>query len=496
MTADFNLCRFLLARLTFDSLVGYKTPRAIKDSLHKLSRGAGSLDSAYHGAMKRIENQDQFSRDLAIRTLSWITQGQRLLSVAEIQQAVAIELGDPDLDPDSTVDCDDIISACTGLVTRGHDSRGEILRLIHYTTKEYFERTKTMHFPKVQEYLASACLTYLLFDVFSGAVCPPRQDDVRDVDSDTGVGNKAREVFCFGCKRCWTAEQHEAEPKEVNGIWELKFYNKDPCFYLRRKQYPFFEYAVSHWGHHAERCDDEAIQILTETFLDDTRRVSGMFCYSIYDESFINDGRSPYDGRFFNDGRSPYDTLRLDSQDLNTGSAIQLVAYLGLTKLVSQRLEDGSEPDVEDKCGRTPLFWAVYMCHEDVVKLLTAREDVNPNVRDWTGRTPLMVAIIMENTVIVELLLACKNVELNAKDGSWALSYAILQNADGLQIVKLLLACDHIDVNAISMKGMTSLMIAIDCCNVESTRLLLARDDIQVNAMDDKGKTALHVAAR
>ena len=335
VTADFTLCRFLLARLMFDSLVGYKTRRAIKDSLNKLSKGAGSLDSAYDDAMERIEKQDQPSRELAIRTLSWITQGQRLLSVAEIQQAVAIELGDLELDPDSTVDCDDIISACTGLVTRDCDfRRDDVLRLVHYTTQEYLERTKTKYFPEVKNYLASSCLTYLLFDIFSGALCQPGKDDVRYIDSDTGVVKKAGEIFCFGCKRCWTAEQHEAECEELNGSRELEYHNKDPCSYLRRKQYPFYDYAVLYWGHHAGNCDDKAIRLLTKTFLDDTRRVSGMFCYALYYESFIDDGRSPsderspyygrspYDERFFYDGRSPYDMLRLELQDFNTGSAI------------------------------------------------------------------------------------------------------------------------------------------------------------------------------
>ena len=352
--SELRLCRFLLVRLTFDSLVGHKNLKAIKDTLGKLSEGARSLDSAYDDAMKRIKAQHPDDRDLAERTLLWITQGQRLLSVAEIQQAIAIELGNSDLDPDSTVHCDDIISACTGLVTRGRDSRDhEILRLVHYTTQEYLERTKTKHFPEAQKYMASSCLTYLLFDVFSGALCAPRQDGFRCIDSDTGVGNKAGEVFCFGCKRCWNAEQHEAEREEFDGSRELESCNKDPCSYLRRKQYPFYEYAVSYWGHHADNCDDEAIRILTKIFLDDTRRFSGVFCYFLYHE------RCPYLGS------SSFDRVRLELEDFDPLYAIQFVAYLGLTKLVSQRLEDGSEPDVKDKRGRTPLFWAVYMGHED-----------------------------------------------------------------------------------------------------------------------------------
>ena len=112
--------------------------------------------------MKRIENQHPARRDLAKRAQLWIIHGQRSLSVAEMLQAVAIKLGEPDIDPDNTVACDDIISACTGLVTRDTDievstdkgrrrtRRRDILRLVHYTAREYLERTKTKYLLKLK----------------------------------------------------------------------------------------------------------------------------------------------------------------------------------------------------------------------------------------------------------------------------------------------------------------------------------------------------------
>ena len=472
--SDFRLCRFLLARLTFESLVGQRNVKAIKDTLNKLSRGADALDSAYDDAMKRIEEQDQASHELAIRTLSWIIQGQRLLSVAEIQQAVSIEPGNSGLDPDSTVDCDDIISACAGLVTRFHDSpNNEILRLVHYTTQEYFERKTTKYFPDAQKYLASSCLTYLLFDIFSGTLCLLDQDGVRSNDSDTGVGTETTEDFCFGCKTCWNAEQHEERAWAVDPYWD------DPCLDLRTEQYPFYEYAVWYWGHHAENCDDEAIRILTTTFLDDTRRVTGMFRHSLCVKFY------------------PDDSVRLKLEDFNPGSAMQLAAFLGLTKVASKLLEDGFEPDVKDWSGVTPLSWAVIRGHEDVVKLLITREDVDLNVRDQNGKTPLEMAVIEKHIAIVKLLLACENIELTA---NYDLSALVLLYASGhdpknLQLLKLLLACDHVEVNAKDWRGQTPLMTAAYNDNVESTRLLLARDDIQINVMDDNGQTALHRAS-
>ena len=476
MISDFTLCRFLLARLTFESLVSHKTPKAIKTTLNTLSGGAGSLDSAYDDAMRRIENQHPDDRDLAKRTLVWISQGKRLLSVAEMQQAVAIELGESDLDPDSTVDCDDIISACTGLVTRGRTSSGcEILRLVHYTTQDYLERTTAKYFPKSEEYLASSCLTYLLFDVFSGALCP--QSDA----SENRVWHEAKEFLCFGCKKCWIADQHKSY-KNPDEALQVDAHDADRCRNARNKDYSFYAYAAWYLGDHAENCDDEAVRIMTERFLDDHKRVSG----ALY---FVRDDSNPYRPKAFK------------LEDSNPGSVMHLAACLGLTKIMFERLENGSEPDVKDWCGATPVFWAAYRGHEDVFRLLMTREDVNPNIRGRYGQTPLMVAVEKQHIAIVQRLLAYEYIEMDAKD-DWHLSaliyaiiYAIQLHQDGMQILKLLLTCDNIDVNLKDEDGQTPLMWAGMFANELGIRLLLAHRDIQVNERDKRDRTALHVAA-
>ena len=482
------MCRFLLARLTFDTLIGHKTLKAIKDTLAKLSRGAASLDSAYDDAMKRIEDQDSDGRDLAKKTLLWISQGQRPLTVHEMQQAVAIELGESDLDPESMVVCDDIISACTGLVTRGRDSRGDdVFRLVHYTTQEYLERTKAKYSPEAQKYLASSCLTYLLFDVFSGALCTVGDTGTEDRDEATGL-------FCFGCKNCWNAEQHEREKIDSSKGWRSRTH---PCSLLRSALYPFYEYAVFYWGYHTEKCDDEAIRILTKTLLDDTLRVSGAFRYVVKKCDVVKKSHL-------------YWSMHLKLQDSNPASAMLLAAFLGLTKLVSKRLEDGSEPDVKDKDGRTPLFWAVIRGHEDVVKLLMRRDNVDPNVRDQKGETPLIIAVNKGDIEMVKLLLAYEYIEINAKDEDLSLPplfHAINQQAknlrqqqdrqrrEPLQILKLLLACDNIKVNVEDGRGRTPLMKVAWCEDTEGMRALLAHGNIQVNAKDDEDDTALYIAA-
>ena len=64
-----------------------------------------------------------------------------------------------------------MISVCAGLVTI--DEESSIIRLVHYTTQEYFERTQSNWFPNAQTDITTICVTYLSFDEF-GTVC---QDD-------------------------------------------------------------------------------------------------------------------------------------------------------------------------------------------------------------------------------------------------------------------------------------------------------------------------------
>jgi len=79
-------------------------------------------------------------RLLARRVLSWMTYVQRLLTTGELCHAVGVEAGDKELDDDNIPDVEDVASVCAGLVTLDEESK--IIRLVHYTTQEYFERLR------------------------------------------------------------------------------------------------------------------------------------------------------------------------------------------------------------------------------------------------------------------------------------------------------------------------------------------------------------------
>jgi len=98
--------------------------------------------------MERICNQDEDDAQLAKRTLSWISYALRPLTVKEIQHAIAVEPSEKELDEEALPDEELLISVCAGIVTI--DQESNIIRLVHYTTQEYFERNRVNIFPDGQ----------------------------------------------------------------------------------------------------------------------------------------------------------------------------------------------------------------------------------------------------------------------------------------------------------------------------------------------------------
>lgn len=145
--------RFLLAQIYLDSLDDKTTTRAVRRALKQLQKHSSKsaegqkceiLDHLYNDTMERINGQKQGFQRLAQEALLWITCAKRPLSTSELQHALAVEVGDSELGEDNIVSIKRIVSACAGLVTV--DKESSIIRLVHYTTQEYFEKTQKSGF--------------------------------------------------------------------------------------------------------------------------------------------------------------------------------------------------------------------------------------------------------------------------------------------------------------------------------------------------------------
>ena len=62
-----------------------------------------------------------------------------------------------------------MVFVCARLVTV--DTENNIIRLVYYTTQEYFERTQGKWFPNAMTNITTIYITYLLYPIFDSGFC-------------------------------------------------------------------------------------------------------------------------------------------------------------------------------------------------------------------------------------------------------------------------------------------------------------------------------------
>lgn len=309
-----------------------------------LPKGFKGLGQAYKGAMQRIDDQLEGFRFLAKQVLGWLTYAKRLMSMTELQHAIAIELGEREFDKDNLVDPGELVSVCAGLVVV--DDQSKAVRLVHYTTQEYFEQYGESLLPGARQTIAESCLTYLLYDDFATGWLHNKDNELDsffDVFEDDD-GNKSR-IFRY------------RKPSEA-----VK---------TRLRDYPFYKYAAKYWATHAtDGLQYNVENLLLKLVRDDTKVSSAAQVLMLLD--------SEYDMAI---GR-----VRDGSRSSKPISAMRLLSYLGADKLISILLDQGFGADTKDLNNAPALWLAVYNGDVETVKLLTGRKDIDLNARSRQGK--------------------------------------------------------------------------------------------------------------
>ena len=158
---------FLMAKLHVDALIKLHvdalikwakySKMAVRRALHELPK---ELDITYDQAWHRINDQNADDARLAQRVLSWICLAYEPLSVLSLQQALAVQRGDPTFDTECLIEVALIISVCAGLVVL--DQESQLVRLVHCTTQDYFQRRLLEYLPDASIQISTACLNHLL----------------------------------------------------------------------------------------------------------------------------------------------------------------------------------------------------------------------------------------------------------------------------------------------------------------------------------------------
>ncbi|KAK3367661.1 hypothetical protein B0H63DRAFT_504525 [Podospora didyma] len=169
---------FLIAQIYLHSLDEKTTPGEVLAALAEFQKeGAGSeegqrseqLRSAYHRTMERIMGQGPEPLKLATQAVTWITCAERVLTAVELQHAIAVNDGDTKLKGDNIPIINRIVSVCAGLVIV--DTNSGTIRLVHYTTQDYLDQTKTSRFQDAKSDIQETCVTYLSFNAFASGMC-------------------------------------------------------------------------------------------------------------------------------------------------------------------------------------------------------------------------------------------------------------------------------------------------------------------------------------
>jgi ankyrin repeat protein len=155
-----NCVRFLLPVLQIRTILGQVTKSDIRRALGVLS---GDISEAYDKAFQTIQRLPSGQRDLAMKSLLWITYAKRQLCITELRCALGTRITDRCFDEDNMPTSKSILKSCSELISTENDSSE--LRLVHYTLQHYIRNQCQSFFSHAESLITQTCLTYLLFDV-------------------------------------------------------------------------------------------------------------------------------------------------------------------------------------------------------------------------------------------------------------------------------------------------------------------------------------------
>ncbi|KAH0536261.1 hypothetical protein FGG08_006856, partial [Glutinoglossum americanum] len=393
---------FLLAELQFNSICQATTPNNIKQALRKLPIG---LDNSFNKTLERIGQQPYEKKELAVEILLWISHAKRPLLVDELRQALAIQLDKPEFDEDDMPMQGMMVAVCMGLVIIDRDS--SIIRLVHYSLQEYFQKPTTTFLSKGEAAIAKTCLAMLSFDEFNKGPC-----------------------------------------------------SSDKKLEVRLQKFPLLAYAALNWGHHAHGETEEASKEMVLRFLENHLKLSSASQVMLTSGYTYNGYSQAFPGRFSGLHMASFFGLEtIVNGLLERGDKPNSMDGYGRTAL-SRAAENGHEAvvklllgvesiDMNSKDwynGQAALLWAAQNGHEAVVKMLLSVESIDVNSKDEGGKTALLQAALSGHEAVVKLLLGVESIDVNSKDwynGQTVLLWAARNGHEA--VVKLLLGVESID---------------------------------------------------
>lgn len=497
--------RFLLAQLHVDTLAS-AAALSIRHVRNKLQTLPITLDGTYDEAMQRIQNEDADRRDVALKTLAWVSYAFRSLSLKELQHAVAINPGDTELDKELIMDGSSITAVCAGLVIV--DQRTSVVTLVHYTAKNYFEQIKSETFPNFHASITMSCATYLTLDALKDA-------SIWDILRTFPLAGYAAQYMADHARQ---NPEEALEPTILETICNLLSHpgKRKPLLALLDSldmiNSGFYSSSEVEHSSIGEKTVNEAAGVQLETLLEHMVEFADDTSQTPMEVSESEESES----------ETPAVATRIPEV-----TALHLAASMGLAKVAAMLLQETPNIDAVDETGNTALAMAMERGFEKAVEFLVMsgacvdlRHDHGRDVfvhiieRDWTTVAESIShkatsAIEEDESAPVQLLVAAysgdneealqvtrqEKMDLHKEDRVVAASALFIAvERCQLQVVEILLSAG-VDVDARDSAGQTSLHRATRRKNAAMMRLLL-NNGATVDAKNDGGRTAFSANVR
>ncbi|KAG2076215.1 hypothetical protein BDR04DRAFT_1149267 [Suillus decipiens] len=208
---------FRWVQCQLDEIVACKRRIDIEAALDNLPAG---LYETYDRIIQAIKRRGQSDEQIAWSCLLWLAGTFTPLALDQLNEAMMIEVGRLNLNPDlGVMDPMDIMAACGSLVT--YNKKTGIVALSHYSVKEYLISRPNKIFRSISDMHARICellITYVLCDF---------------VDEICAKGTHP------ALQRSWSASCPDVQVADVN------------------KDYPLLSYAILGWKHLKHVSDEE-----------------------------------------------------------------------------------------------------------------------------------------------------------------------------------------------------------------------------------------------
>ncbi|KAF5235332.1 hypothetical protein FANTH_11737 [Fusarium anthophilum] len=301
------------------------------------------LDAMYIGILREHARRSGISENTQVLILQWVTHATRPLRLLELADMLKTVEGKRF--PDSLKESKDLVrAACGPLIEVLPD---ETVSVVHHSLTEFLVGTsRTVHTP-----------VYPILDS-----SPTHYD----------LALACLRYICAGCLQDRTLTPSETIDREHN----------------RNVDFPFAAYAIKNWHVHAAKSEwnclpNDLLYQQVELFLGNkvTR----------------NNWLTTY-----------FDTPERRRVEENTTSMsdLHVAALCGLKACISALIDrlGHKSIDEQDARKRTPLWWAAFSGHADIIELLL-NQGASPSTHDIQGHQAMHVAAKKDKAQVVQLLL-------------------------------------------------------------------------------------------